>query len=91
MGGGTMTYLEKQQRIRDMYGRLNTVVSSFKFPRGYFYAPQFIDQWWQEWDRLDALCFSYLSGGAMDWEVDILAQSKHCFNLLHEWMANEIR
>jgi hypothetical protein len=80
-----LTPLERQERVRSMYARLHPVIGSFDFVEAEKFRPDFVSEFWENYDLLDEYCARYIEGGFIDWETDILAQAKYLFNIQHDF------
>lgn len=83
--------VEKLERVKGLFRRLDDVLSGLGFPQSFKTSPDLIENVWVERDLLGEYCERYMSGNLIDWEEDILPQAKYCFQLVHEFHENEIK
>lgn len=80
-----LTQVERQDRVRSMYGRLHDVLKIFDMVEAEKFRPDWVAEFWEAYDLLDQYCARYIIGGVIDWEFDVLGQATYLFNMQHEF------
>lgn len=80
-----LTQIERQDRVRSLYNRLHPILSIFDFAEAEKFRPDFLSDFWENYDLLDEYCARYIEGGCIDWESDVLGQATYLFNIQHDF------
>jgi hypothetical protein len=87
-----LTQVERQDRVRALYGRLHEVLKHFDMAEAEKFRPDLVSEFWEGYDLLDQYCARYIIGGVIDWEFDVLGQATYLFNMQHEFgMSDDLK
>lgn len=87
-----LTQVERQDRVRALYGRLHLVLKDFNMVEAEKFRPDWVIKFWEAYDLLEEYCSRYIAGGVIDWEFDVLGQATYLFNMQHEFgMSDDLK